>query len=76
MIFLPTASSVARISCTNDHICFIGWDRVSLTFYLGWPSTMILPISASRGVGTKGVHHFFGPICSLLVFFLSTTHWS
>jgi hypothetical protein len=37
------------------------WDGVSLTFCLGCPRTMILPISASQAAGITATHHHTWP---------------
>jgi hypothetical protein len=37
--------------CKGHHPQIIGWDRVSLTFCLGWPQTVIFLISASWVAG-------------------------
>jgi hypothetical protein len=42
------------------------WDGVSLTFFLGWPRTRILPISALWVAGIIGVSHCNQPRFSIL----------
>jgi hypothetical protein len=44
----------------------IGWDGISWNFWLGWPQTVILPISASHVVRITGVNHQ-----CIFLFFLS-----
>jgi hypothetical protein len=36
---------------------FIAWDRQSLNFCMGWPQTVILPISVSWGGKNKSISH-------------------
>jgi hypothetical protein len=58
-----TWTAVLLLPLTWDDRCvppcptFIGWDGVSWTFYLGWPPTAILLISASWVASITGLSH-------------------
>jgi hypothetical protein len=47
IILLSMPPIVSGITNVPHHVWLVCWDRVSLTFWLDWPQTSILPVSAS-----------------------------
>jgi hypothetical protein len=51
------ASHIAGITGTQHHTWPIDRDGGLITFYLGWPQTVILPVSSSPVAGITEVSH-------------------
>jgi hypothetical protein len=56
-VFLPLASHVAGIADVLHHTLLINWSGVLLTFYLGWPGTMVFLIPAFWVTEVIGLSH-------------------
>jgi hypothetical protein len=60
-VLLPMTSYVAGVTTACHHTWLIDWDGIPLTFSLGWPWTVVLPISVFQLAEIIGVSYNIWP---------------